>query len=372
VLSIVRPRPAALTLTLSGALALFGTSAARGGDPHEQKLGKLRDSSHDHPQEPSGAVRMPLSDTVGVTEDDCRSRSSDAAFTLTVRGSPKRLFSVDGYRARTLLLGAGAAGQHCVVVAWPAGPVSSDAKPSRVAARIDPAWFAVIENTLARIPASHARTVRRIVIDNRPKEHGIAPFDRQSLDDERDGHTIWLHEHLFLAPNHWARGNFGFYFAYHVNRDGTVIDGAAPDHDLFSPVLLHEIGHLVMYQRINTGLQGAAATSAPACAEMCGDRGDCDGLVAAERETGCVSPYCMPFRFRTGTENWAEQYRFFYQGSRTRSLLSEGAAGCLDLLAAQSAAEAPRGTPWQRGLPDMTTFRPSRWDSCAGRACKPF
>jgi hypothetical protein len=211
--------------------------------------------------------------------------------------------------------------------------------------------------------------VKRVIIDNRPTQHGIAPFDRASADDARDGHTIWLHEHLFMEPNHWARGNYGAYFSYHVDRDGVRIDGAAADHDLFSPVLLHEIGHLVMYRVVNAGQQGAHAAAAPSCAHTCSDRDDCKNLTPAAREAECISPYCMPFRFRTGTENFAEQYRFFYQGSRTRGLLGKASAGCLAVLIDLDRAETA-GPPWKRGLPDTVSFRPSRWDSCAGRACR--
>lgn len=373
--SVTRSWRTSATLALSGALFFFAANGARGNGssdaPGNAANGALRAARgpEGHGTRMAHAdARATSSDIVAGAADSCDATPENVDFTLTEPGGPKRLFSVDGYRARALRFGAGTAAEHCVVVAWPAGSVTNDGKPSGVAARIDPAWFTLIRNTLVRVPASHARLVRRIVVDNRPTQHGIAPFDRQSPDDARDGHSIWLHEHLFVAPNHWARGNFGSYFAYHVNRNGAVVDGSPPQHDLFSPVLLHEIGHLVMYGRVNAGMQGVAAASAPACAATCGDRGDCDALGATEREAGCVSPYCMPFRFRTGTENFAEQYRFFYQGSRTRGLLATGAAGCLAVLEADNAG----GAPWQRGLPDMTTFRRSVWDSCGGRACKRF
>jgi len=289
--------------------------------------------------------------------------------TLSEAGVAKQ-FSVDGYAARTLAVEGTDAGQkqlHCLTVAWPSGATNSDGKPVRVAHAIDTAWFEAIENTLARLPWSHVVLVQRIVIDNRPTEHGIAAFDRQDPADARDGHSVWLHEHLFLAKNHWAHGNYGSYWGYHVNEDGRVIDNAGPDHDLFSPILLHEIGHLVMYWIANAHLTGPEAASNVECANTCKDRGDCRELDKAERERGCVSPYCAPFRFEASTENWAEQYRLFYQSSASRTVLERSDGGCLALLTRGNEELAP---PWQRGLPDIASYRRSLWDSCGGRACK--
>lgn len=289
--------------------------------------------------------------------------------TLREPGEPKQ-FSVDGYAARTLAIEGAQAGQpelHCVTVAWPNGATNSDGKPVRVAHAIDAAWFEAIANTLARLPWSHVVLVQRIVIDNRPTEHGIAAFDRQDGTDARDGHTVWLHEHLFMVQNHWAHGNYGSYWGYHVDQDDRAIDDAGPDHDLFSPILLHEIGHLVMYWIPNAHLTGPEAASNVECANTCKDRGDCRELGKAERERGCVSPYCSPFRFEASTENWAEQYRLYYQSGASRRLLTRAGAGCLTLLA-RGEEELP--PPWQRGLPDIATYRRSLWDSCGGRACK--
>lgn len=297
----------------------------------------------------------------------------DARRILVEPGTPKRHFSVHGYFARPLRIErivGGARRTHCIVVAWPPGSRSSNGKPSRVARTIDAGWFRAIANTLARVPWHHVRVLERIVIDNHPKEHGIAPFDRMSPDDGRDGRTLWLHEHLFLDVNHWAYGNHGSYWSYHVNEDETRFDDLPADHPYFSPVFLHELGHLVMYNVIN-GAPGAVTL--PPCARTCTESNTCDRLPPVEREKGCVSPYCMPFRVKTSTENWAEQYRFYYQSSTTRALLARTGAGCLPVLSAQdSHADLPHAPPWELGLPDITTFRPSRWTSCGGRPCKGY
>jgi hypothetical protein len=282
---------------------------------------------------------------------------------------PLREFSAHGYRGQVLRItrGAGeASAAHCIRVLWPKERWNADGKPSRVAERIDDAWFRAIENTLARVPWSHVRELWRVVIDNRPTEHGIAPFDRQSPDDGRDGHTLWLHEHLFVDRNHWAQGNFGSYWSYHVSDDTQAFDGQPSDHALFSPVLLHELGHLVMYNRINPASDRAGT---PPCARTCGDAGNCAALPPSAREAGCVTPYCMPFRFQAGTENWAEQYRFYYQSSVTRAILTKAETSCATTLAA---ADADHGSPWDAGLPDIPGFRKSLWHGCGGRACKPF
>ena len=289
-----------------------------------------------------------------------------------VREQPKRrLFSIDGYLERNLAIELGsetAREPHCVRVAWPPSSRNADGGASAVADRVNEAWLRVIKNTLARVPRAHARLVQRIVIDNRPREHGIAPHDRARDDDARDGRTIWLHEHVFLAPNHWARGNYGSYWSYHVNQDGLTIDGTEPEHTLFSPVLLHELGHLVMYRLVNARFKGPAATSAPACAEANAKTTGQGPRALAELEAGCVSPYCRSFQFDARTENWAEQYRFYFQSSAARDALARSRASCLPLL--QQLEPAPSPAPWQRGLPDSNAFRKSRWQSCNGRSCK--
>ncbi len=300
--------------------------------------------------------------------EECTAGRADAPRILREPGGPKREFSVDGYTARALAIERVDAGQeqsHCLSVAWPGSGTNSHGQRVGVARSIDEAWLRAIQNTLLRLPFSHVVLVRRIVIDNRPTEHGIAAFDRQDASDARDGHTLWLHEHLFVDANHWARGNYGSYWGYHVDRDGRVIDGAGPDHDLFSPILLHEIGHLVMYWIANAHLSGPEAASNVQCAATCKDRGDCSSLTKAAREAGCVSPYCAPFRFESSTENWAEQYRLFFQSSASKQALGRAGAGCLSLLMRDSVPP-----PWERGLPDIKSYRRSLWDSCGGRACK--
>lgn len=287
-------------------------------------------------------------------------------------GGPRAHFSVHGYVAHDLRIEReidGTLHVHCLRVAWPPGDVNSEGAPSTVARHIGPSWFRAIENTLARVPWHHVVVLERIFIDNRPKEHGIAPYDRQSPDDARDGHSMWLHEHLFRDPNHWTQGNHGSYWSYHVNQDNRTFAKAPPDHDLFSPVLLHELGHLVMYNVINGS---SAVATTPACAQVCGDLGTCSSLSQLEREAGCISPYCMPFRFPAGTENFAEQYRFHYQSAETRELLRRHKAGCADLLEAQDrAGRVPHPPPWGASPPE-SAFRPSLWKSCQGRACKGF
>ena len=325
------------------------------------------DTAAPTPVDPPDAARI----AAGYLEpSQCSEGAVDVPRTLREAGGAKQLFSVDGYAARAVAIERREAGHdqlHCLTLAWPSADTNNDGQPVHVARAIDDAWPRAIENTLARLPWNHVVLIRRIIIDNRPTEHGIAPFDRQDPTDARDGHTLWLHEHLFVDPNHWARGNYGSYWGYHVDRDGSVIDGAGPDHDLFSPILLHEIGHLAMYWIANAHLTGPEAASNVACAATCKDRGDCRTLDKTAREVGCVSPYCAPFRFESSTENWAEQYRLFFQSSASRKVLEQASGGCLSLL---SEAAEPLGAPWERGLPDISSYRKSLWDSCGGRACK--
>jgi hypothetical protein len=285
---------------------------------------------------------------------------------------PRKHFSIHGYVAYDLPIERIVAGQrriHCLRIGWPAGNVNNEGAPSNVADRIGPSWFRALENTLARVPWHHVQTLQRVIIDNRPKEHGIAPYNRRSPDDARDGRTMWLHEHLFLDPNHWGHGNHGSYWSYHINDDGKTFASLPPDHTAFSPVLLHELGHLVMYNVVNGG---SSMYDTPRCAHTCGDRGTCSEISQAEREAGCVSPYCMPFRFPAGTENFAEQYRFHYQSAITRTLLRRHRAGCADLLEDQDRlGPEPHLAPWEQGLPE-SDYRRSLWKSCQGRACKDF
>lgn len=307
-----------------------------------------------------------------VDPEGCEKADLEAVRILAEPGGPKQFFSVDGYLARTLRIerqGPEGRQLHCVSVAWPQGNENNDGQPVLVATRVDMAWLGLLRNTLDRLPFSHVQLVRRIVIDNRPKEHGIAAFNRDRPDDARDGRTLWLHEHLFTAPNHWARGNYGAYWSYHLDQDGMTIDHAPPDHNLFSPVVLHELGHLVMYWVENAHLVGPAASSNVACAVTCKDTSSCLSLSMVEREQGCISPYCAPFRFEASTENWAEQYRLYYQSSVSRSLLAEAGSACLPVLQKQ---QGTTPDPWQRGLPDMASYRRSRWDSCGQRECKPW
>lgn len=293
-----------------------------------------------------------------------------------VESPPKEKFSAHGYAARVLAVPHGHAGGEsvqCVVVAWPKRGESNAGKPSRVSEHIHDAWFVAIQNTLRRVPAHHAKTLRRVVIDNHPTQHGIAAFDRKEATDGRDGHTIWLSEHLFSNENHWERGVRGDYFAYHASVDGIAIHDLPSQHDVFSPVLLHELGHLVMYHVVQPK---SDSLSPPQCARTCSDEGSCAKIPIEERERPCISPYCRPFKYMASTENWAEQYRFFYQSSLTRELLARAAVGssnCLPVLEKHDIGhDDGQVAPWLRGLPNMDEFRPSRWDSCGGKACKPW
>lgn len=362
-------------LSGTGAFALLGFTAACAASTGSDVAPPAATHRARVPSEPP-AVVAPAPRVVASSEHDARhaadpcppERDGERA-TITEPGGRKRVYSVDGYEGRWLRLARdldGVQNTHCVLVAWPPGRENNDGQPVHVAGVIHDGWFRALANTLLRVPWGHAQLIRRVVIDNRPTEHGVAPFDRQSPDDARDGRTLWLHEHLFKDPNHWARGNHGSYWSYHVSEDARTFHGAAAEHDLFSPVLLHELGHLVMYHVVNHPLVGVHATSVPECARTCGDAGGCRKLPPSDRERGCISPYCQPFRFETGTENWAEQYRFFYQSSATRALLRESGAGCLSVLGAIDAGDPP----WEAGLPDIARFRPSLWNSCGGKPCK--
>lgn len=287
---------------------------------------------------------------------------------------PKREFSVHGYVGRRLALKRTVSGRehtHCLTILWPDGGRNTAGQECRVAEHLDPAWFRAITNTLERVPWTHVTLLRRVVIDDRPTSHGVAPFNRQNTDDARDGHTIWLHEHLFRGKNHWMPGNYGSYWAYHANQNGVAFDNAPHDHAWFSPILLHELGHLVMYGLVNRNLPPEDVSNPPECAKTCVDSANCADAPPSARERGCISPYCLPFRFPASTENWAEQYRFYYQSALTRRLLSVAEAGCLnELRRLDTEGEALAVPPWEHGLPDIATFPRSRWDSCGKRACK--
>jgi hypothetical protein len=304
-----------------------------------------------------------------VDDGDCVSyRDGSPARVVREPGTPKLLFSWDGYVAKSIRVERtidDGARRHCVVVAWPKGDKNTDGKDVHVAAHVDDAWLRAIENTLSRVPWRHLSVLRRIVIDDRPTEHGIAPFDRRKRDDARDGHTIWLHERMFEEKNHWARGNFGSYWSYHANEDDVVIGDQKAEHALFSPVLLHELGHLVAYSIVNGQ---ASNETVPKCAHTCGDDGGCKTLSDEEKERSCISPYCTPFRFETGTENWAEQYRFFYQSRVTRKALEDAESPCVETLAGK--INDGRAAPWDDGMPDIEAFHKSLWKSCGEKPCK--
>jgi hypothetical protein len=302
-------------------------------------------------------------------------RSGTAVATYHDLEGPKRKFGYDGYVFRQIGVTRtidGAPRTHCVRVHWPAGDRNADGKRVSVGARIDDAWLRLIERTLARIPWRHVQEVSAFVIDDRPILHGVAPFDRgRPSEDARDGHTIWLHEQLFTQPNHWAHGNYGYYWSYHTQRDGVVVDGQPADHDHFSPVLLHEIGHVVNYNVVNGS---ASDPSCPPCAAMCGDLGTCGKLGAREREAPCVTAYCRGFEHASGTENWAEMYRWYYQGAETRGRLASRFAACFEVFEGRGGGGINAGAPapWEAGLGQVVGYRRTRWDSCGGRACKPY
>jgi hypothetical protein len=125
----------------------------------------------------------------------------------------------------------------------------------------------------------------------------------------------------------------------------------------------------VMYQLVNPPEE---PQTAPPCAWTCAD-GECTGLSPRARELHCISPYCKPFQMPGSTENWAEQYRFYYQSAITRALLRDSGRSCSAVLVEKDAWQgAPHPPPWDLGLPDIATFQTSRWDSCGGNSCKPY
>lgn len=283
-------------------------------------------------------------------------------------GGPRKYFSYHGYKIWKIRIQREIEGKlrtHCVQVLFPQGKKSNEDKPVRVAERVDDGWLRAIENTLQRLPWRQLQVLLRVVIDNRPKEHGIGPFNRRSADDARDGRTLWLHERLFMDPNHWATGNHGRYWSYHSDIDGQTLDNLPANHERFSPILLHELGHLIAYNVVN---KNPANEAVPACAKVCGDqKGGCRGMFAKVREQGCISAYCMPFQYETGTENWAEMFRFYYQSRKTRTLLSDAGGACNNTL---ETINAQLDAPWDRGLPDIENFHKSLWKSCDEKPCK--
>ena len=321
---------------------------------------------------------IPAPSTAQHRDEPARSNASDCdtdeLFRLEETPKPLLEFSVHGYLARKLRISRefpDGTREHCITVAWPAGGRNHSGKKCSTYKHIDGAWLRAIENTLARVPWSHATLVERVIIDNHPSEHGVAPFDRHLDTDGRDGHSIWLSEHLFRAPNHWANGNYGTYWGYHCSVNGVAFDNAPAEHPWFSPILLHELGHLVMYSLVNASLPELDASNPPPCAITCAERGDCAQLTPAERERGCISAYCRPFRYAVSTENWAEQYRLYYQSAVSRDVLGRANASCLEVLRQHDVDSSnPTLPPWERGLADIPTFERTRWNSCGKKACK--
>jgi hypothetical protein len=342
------------------------TGAPSSGEGEHAETSGSATAASPSPPPSAGASSEAKSSPVSATAPPASPPPCDQTKRRLPPTSSDRVFGFGGYFRRDFPVEL-ADGVHCVEVLYPDGDSSQGKVPCHTSEHIDAGWYRLLSNTLARLPASHARLVQRFVIDNRPKEHGIAPFNRQSADDARDGHTIWLHERLFEEPNHWAFGNHGRYWSYHVDRDGPVANDADAAHGLFSPVLIHEIGHLVSYRATSPDSSGETV---PACAEVCGGK-SCKKVPQAEREAPCISPYCMPFKNDVGTENFAEQYRFFFQSSLTRRLLAEKKDSCSSLLESL----VPQGeiaTPWEAGAPDVPTFHRALWKSCRDSTCKPY
>jgi len=289
---------------------------------------------------------------------------------------PDRKYGYDGYVYRNVAIRRQIEGRerlHCVRVYHPAGDKSAAGKVVRISQRIDAAWYRLIENTLSRLPWLHLQAVHAFVIDDRPILHGVASFSREDpTKDARDGHTIWLNQRLFTKANHWGPGNYGKYWAYHVQYDRTIVDGYAAEHDLFSPVLIHEIGHIVNYNVVNGS---ASDPTCPRCAWMCGDHDNCKGLKPEQKEAYCATSYCTGFGYASGTENFSEMYRWFYQGSETRALLKQHFEPCFSLLDDEEDGEGLNGrweAPWELGLGEVVGYRKTLWESCGERACREF
>lgn len=302
----------------------------------------------------------------GVTSCDDY-RTSRWAEVYADPNGPGRVYGYDGYLFRRVAIRRtieGVERVHCLRVYHPKER-SAAGKPVRISEWIGAPWYRLIENSLARLPWLHLQVLHAVVIDDRPILHGVASFSREDPSkDARDGHTIWLNKRLFLEANGWGPGNYGKYWAYRVNRDGVRAHGQAPDHDLFSPVLVHEVGHLVNYTVVNGS---AADPSCPPCAWMCGDHKNCEDLQPAEREAYCVTSYCTGFGYASGTENFAEMYRWYYQGRETRALLEQHFEACFRVIDALNGLWA---APWDEGMGEVGSYRKTQWESCGGRACR--
>ncbi len=294
-------------------------------------------------------------------------RTSRWAEVYTDPNGPGRIYGYDGYLFRRVAIRRtieGVERVHCLRVYHPKER-SAAGKPVRISEWIGAPWYRLIENTLARLPWHHLQVVQALVIDDRPILHGVASFSRgDPSKDARDGHTIWLNKRLFLEANGWGPGNYGKYWAYRVSRDGVRAHGQAPDHDLFSPVLVHEVGHLVNYTVVNGS---AADPTCPPCAWMCGDHKNCADLEPVMREAYCVTSYCTGFGYASGTENFAEMYRWYYQGSETRELLQRHFGACFGVIDGVNGRWA---APWDVGLGEVGSYRKTQWESCGGRACR--
>jgi hypothetical protein len=138
------------------------------------------------------------------------------------------------------------------------------------------------------------------------------------------------------------------------------------DHELFSPVLIHEVGHLANYHVVNGS---GADPTCPQCAWMCGDHDNCKDLKPEQREAYCATAYCTGFGYASGTENFAEMYRWYYQGSETRALLEKHFEPCFRLL---EELNGGWGAPWEAGLGETGEYRKTLWESCAGRPCRTY
>jgi hypothetical protein len=283
---------------------------------------------------------------------------------------PDRKYGYDGYVFRRVAIRrtiGGAERLHCLRVYYPPKDRSAAGKPVRISQLIGAPWYRLIENTLSRLPWLHLQLVRTIVIDDRPILHGVASFSRnEPSTDARDGHTIWLNQRLFTQVNGWGPGNYGRYWAYRVNRDGVHAHGSPVDHELFSPVLIHEVGHLANYHVVNGS---GADPTCPQCAWMCGDHDNCKDLKPEQREAYCATAYCTGFGYASGTENFAEMYRWYYQGSETRALLEKHFEPCFRLL---EELNGGWGAPWEAGLGETGEYRKTLWESCAGRPCRAY
>lgn len=323
--------------------------------------GLLRGDEASESVEAEGEVWQDGSESVSECDDY---RTAKWAQPYTDPYGKRRKFGYDGYLYRNIAIErtiGGVVRKHCVRVYFPPGGVTAEGKRVRIIDYITPAWYRLIANTLQRLPWLHLQVVKAMVLDDRPMLHGIASYSRRNAPkDARDGHTIWLNKRLFMEPNGLIAGNYGMYWAYRINEDGIAAKELGPEHDYFSPVLIHEIGHLVMYHRVNGSAWNATC---PACSKMCGDERNCDKLTQVQKEKYCVTPYCTGFGFSSGTENFAEMYRWYYQSEQTRGWLLEYYGECYQVLKGMNGGLRE---PWKRGLGQVQGYRQSQWDSCKG------